>query len=51
MKSHDICPSWWADLGRFSHMSLLYILSLLTHLQPEMSKKNGQITPDSLIYP
>ncbi len=25
-----------------------YILSLLTHLQPEMSMKNGQIPPDSL---
>ncbi len=24
MKSHDICPSLWADLGRFSHMSLLF---------------------------
>ncbi len=34
-----------ADLGRFSHT---YILSLLTHFQPEMSMKNGQIPPNSL---
>ncbi len=38
-----ICP--YRFMGKES------ILSLLTHLQPEMSMKNGQIPPDSLTHP
>ncbi len=61
MEFHDICPSYWADFCHFSLVFAIfthcfmsketYILSVLTHLQPEMSMKNGQIPPDSMTCP